>query len=358
MTVFYQVLRGKVRDVALAQPQPNPHLWVVVEGAGHTWFATINVRSDKEPEGAPPGHANLYYWIDADFRHPLVPSILGRPEGLSPPHQPLPLNYASGALDYQRSALFNPNAMRVLQPDAPGDDALVERLSGLFGAAKAQGHDVIFYGRTFKMSKPHQTDAAFGYTPDGPFGIHNIHMAQGDQPDLKVRDVENGAFGDGACFLWDPNTRRMTAVFLAFQAQSWHTETNGKRVEGATGDEPPSYDYANGGVIVPPPPRVAELTSAHAQPDGSASVTLSNMTSAPLDVTGWSLSIDAGAPAPLPAATLPAGQPLSIPLPGLDPRGGVLLLANPQGLRVDAAAYTGGDPSKGWSDSLGFGHIT
>jgi len=358
MTIFYQVLRGKVRDFALAQPQPNPHLWVVLEGGGHTWFATINVRSDKEPEGAPPGHANLYYWIDTDFRHPLVPSILGRPDGMSPAHQTLPRDYASGALDYQRGGLFNPNAMRVLQPDSPGDDALVERLSGLFGLAKGGGHDVIFYGRTFKMSKPHQTDAAFGYTPDGPFGIHNIHMAQGDRPDLKVRDVENGIFGDGACFLWDPNARRMTAVYLAFQSQGWHTDANGMAVEGTTGDEPPKYENANGGALVPPPPRAAELTSVHAQPDGAASVTLANMSAAPLDLAGWTLSIDAGAATPLPATTLQAGQPLSIPVNGLDPRGGVLLLAEPNGLRVDAPAYAGGDPAIGWSDSLGFGQMT
>jgi uncharacterized protein YukJ len=352
MTVFYQVLRGKVHDVALAAPQPNPHLWVVVAAAGQTWFATINVRSDKEPEGAPPGHANLYYFVDSDFRHPLVPSILARPEGLSPSHAPLDRSYESGALDYQRSALFNPNAMRVLQPDA---DALAARLTSQFELAKAQGHDVIFYGRTFKMSKPHQTDAAFGYTPDGPFGVHNIHMAQGDRPELKVRDVENGAFSDGACFLWDEATHRMTAVFLAFQAQSWQTDANGMAVAGATGDEPPSYDYANGGAEIPPPPRAAELTSAHVQPDGAASLTISNMSAVPLDLAGWTLAIDASAAQPLPATTLKPGQPLSIPLArgALDPHGGVLTLANAEGLRVDSDAYSGGDPSRGWSDSFG-----
>ncbi len=352
MTIFYQVLRGKVRDVALAAPQPNPHLWVVVEAAGHTWFATINVRSDKEPEGAPPGHANLYYFVDTDFRHPLVPSILARPEGLSPAHVPLERAYETGALDYQRSALFNPNAMRVLQPDA---DALVARLTSLFALAKSQGHDVVFYGRTFKMTKPHQTDQAFGYTPDAPFGIHNIHMAQGDRPDLKVRDVDNGIFGDGACFLWDGTTHRMTAVFLAFQAQAWHTDANGMAVSGVTGDEPPSYDYAHGGVLTPPPPRAAELTSVHVQPGGAATVILANMATAALDLAGWTLAIDARAPEPLPPATLNPGQPLQIPLPpgALDSHGGVLTLANPQGLRVDSAAYSGGDPARGWSDSFG-----
>lgn len=353
MTIFYQTLRGKVQAVALAQPQPNPHLWVVVAAAGHTWFATINVRSDKEPEGAPSGHANLYYFVDSDFRHPLAPAILARPEGLSPAHASLDRAYAAGALDYQRSALFNPNAMRAVQPDAPGEDGLVQRLTSLFELAKAQDWDVIFYGRTFKMSKPHQTDAAFGFTPDGPFGVHNIHMAQGDRPELKVRDVENGVFGDGACFLWDENAHRMSAIFLAFQSQGWHTDASGAAVSGATGDEPPSYDYANTGVLIPPPPRVAQLTSAHVLPGGAASLIVANMSPAPLSLTGWSVTIDAAAAIPLPAATLPPGAPLSIPLPALNPHGGVLLLSDAAGLRVDAAAYAGGDPAKGWSDSFG-----
>ena len=355
MPVFYQVLRGKVRDFALAQPQPNPHLWVVLEAAGHTWFATINVRSDKEPEGAPAGHANLYYLIDTDFRHPLVASILARPEGLSPAHASLDRSYAAGALDYQRGALFNPNAMRVLQPDAPGEDALVQRLSGLFKLAKDQSQDVVIYGRTFKMSKPHQTDAAFGYTPDGPFGVHNIHMTQGDSPSLKVREVENSVWGDGGCFLWDENARRMSAIFLAFQAQAWHTDETGMALGGSTGAEPPTYDYANGGALIPPPPRAAEITSLHVQPDGTASVTLSNMSANPLDISQWTLSIDAGAPLSLPVTALKPGEPLSISLPGnaFDAHGGVLSLTNDAGLRVDNVAYAGGDPAKGFSDSFG-----
>ncbi len=244
--------------------------------------------------------------------------------------------------------------MRVLQPDQPGDDALVQRLSGMFQLAKNQGQDVIFYGRTFKMTKPHQTDEAFGYTPDGPFGIHNIHMAQGDSPSLKVRDVENGIWGDGACFLWDENARRMTAIFLAFQAQAWHTDTAGNAVAGATGAEPPTYDYANGGALTPPASRAVEITSLHVQPDGAASVTVSNMTTTPLDLSRWKLAIDAGQPQSLPVSTLQPGEPLSISLSAsaFDAHGGVLTLINDAGLSVDSVAYQGGDPAQGFSDSF------
>jgi len=358
MTIFYQCLRGKVADFAPAAANAdgsvNPHLWVVVEAAEHKWFATINVRSDKEPEGAPPGHAYLYYFIDADFSHPIVPSILSRPEGLSPSHAPMERNYDAGALDYQRGNLFDPAAMRVLQPGSPGEEGLLQRLQSLFGLAKQQAQDVIFYGRTFKMQKPHQTDAAFGYTPDGPFGLHNVHMAQGDPPNAKVREVDNGVWGDGACFLWNENAKRMTAIFLAFQAQGWHTDANGAPVAGATGCEPPRYDFADGGAVVEPPPRAAELTSAHRTPEGAATAVVANMGATPLALKGWTLTIDAGSPIALPEVTVDPGKPLAIDLPpnALAMEGGVLTLADPQGLRVDGVAYKGGDPAKGFGDTF------
>ena len=359
MTIFYQCLRGKVSAFAPAPANAdgsvNPHLWVVVEAAGHKWFATINVRSDKEPDGAPPGHAYLYYLIDTDFAHPILPSILARPEGLSPPHSAIERGYAAGALDYQRGNLFNPDKMRVLQPGAPGEDGLVQRLEALFALAQTQGDDVIFYGRTFKMTKPHQTDAAFGYTPDGPFGLHNVHMAQGDPPNNKIRDVDNGAWGDGACFIWHQAAKRMTAVFLAFQAQSWHTDDQGAPVDGATGCEPPRYDFANGGAVVDPPPRAAEITSAHLAPDGAATVVVTNMSPSPLPTAGWTLSIDAGTPFPLPETTIEAGKPLVVLLPSkaLEAEGGLLTRFDPRGLRVDGVAYKGGDPAQGFGDSFG-----
>src|SRR5579863_9260864 len=46
--INYQCLRGKIHAVAPAAPPTNPHLWVILEANGEQWFATINVRSDKD----------------------------------------------------------------------------------------------------------------------------------------------------------------------------------------------------------------------------------------------------------------------------------------------------------------------
>jgi hypothetical protein len=97
------------------------------------------------------------------------------------------------------------------------------------------------------------------------------------------------------------------------------------------------------------------LTSAHRGPDGGAAIVLTNMSHDPLDLSAWTLVVDAKTAIDLPAAKLGPGQPRSVTLtPGsLADRGGVLMLVNPSGLSVHCVAYPGGDPVAGWSSSLG-----
>ena len=147
----------------------------------------------------------------------------------------------------------------------------------------------------------------------------------------------------------------MTAIFLAFQAQAWHTNDQGDHLYGVTGAEAPAYDFARGGgALIPPPPRAAALTSVHRGPDGACSVVVTNMSAAPLDLTGWTMTIDSGARLALPASPLAPSQPLSVALPAasLDNQGGVLMLSNAANLSVHCVAYLGGDPASGWSMSL------
>ena len=241
--IVYSCLRGKVHAYAPAQPPTNPHLWVVLQTPDQKlWFATINVRSDKDAASDPVGRSYLYYCIDTDFSHPIVPTILARPQGISRVGR----TYEDGAVDFQRGNLFDPNVMRVSPSGTPGDEGLVQRISAMLDVAKGQGADVFFYGNAFPKDNPHQTDAAFGYTPDTPLGIDCVHMAQGDARALDAHLRENGWWHDGACFLWEEHAHRMSAIFLAFQVQSWHTDDWGQPVAGATGHEAPVYDFSSG----------------------------------------------------------------------------------------------------------------
>jgi uncharacterized protein YukJ len=117
-------------------------------------------------------------------------------------------SFAGGALDFQRAGLFDPNAMRVLPPEGPGHDGLVQRLTGILQLAKDQDCDVFFYGNAFMKDNPRQPDAAFGYTPQTPFGLDNVHMAQGDPQSINMRLRENGVWHDGASFVWDGRAGR------------------------------------------------------------------------------------------------------------------------------------------------------
>jgi len=349
--INYNCLRGKLHAFAPAQPATNPHLWVILEAGGQLWFATINVRSDKGAPGDPPGKSLLYYHIDNDLKHPIIASILARPPALSPVER----SFGGGAVDFQRGNLFDPASMRVLPSAGDGDDSLVHRLGAILQVAKNAGSDVFFYGNAFHKDNPHQTDAAFGYTPDTPFGVDNIHMTQGDPQAINIHVRENGVWHDGACFVWDASAKRMTGVFLAFQSQAWHTNDNGDLIYGATGSEAPQYDFSSGaGTPLPLPKRAAELTSLHRAPDGVATLVLTNMSFAPLDVTGWSVLAQAARSIAVPAATLAPGQTLSLVLApdAVDDGGGILTLINAANLRVDGVAYLGGDPTEGWSTSF------
>ena len=349
--INYQCLRGKVHAFAPAAPPTNAHLWVILEAGGAQWFATINVRSDKDAPGEPIGKSYLYYYIDHDFSHPIVPSVLARPQALSPVER----SYAGGALDFQRANLFNPNAMRILPPEGAGEDGLVHRLSAMLQVAKAQDCDVFFYGNAFARNNARQTDEAFGYTPDTPFGLDNVHMAQGDPRALDIRLHENGVWHDGACFIWDARARRMSAIFLAFQSQAWHTNDEGDVLYGATGCEAPLYDFSQGAFsALPIPRRAAEITSAHRAPDGTGVIVVANMSAEALDLTNWRLLVDAQRTYPLPATHLPPGHPLpaAVPAGALSNGGGLVTLVNAGNLRVDGVAYLGGDPKAGWSTSF------
>ena len=349
--INYACLRGRVHAFAPAAPSTNPHLWVILETGGQQWFATINVRSDKGQLGDSVGKSYLYYLIDGDFRHPIVASILARPQGLSSVER----SYAAGALDFQRGALFDPRTMRVLPMEGEGGDNLMHRLTAILQVAKDQGSDVFFYGNSFRKDNPHQTDAAFGYTPDTPFGVDNIHMTQGDPQAINQHVRENGTWHDGACFVWDAHGSRMTGAFLAFQTQAWHTNDNGDVIYRVTGSEAPLYDFSNGlGEPLPLPARAVELTSVHRAPDGTGALIVANMTNAPIDLKGWTILAQAEKAIPLPAISLVPGQPLSFPLAAgvLDDSGGILTLLNAANLRVDGVAYLGGDPANGWSTSF------
>lgn len=344
--IAYSYLKGKI-DRFKPAPSGNPHLWMLIDAGPDSFFATVNVQSSKDAPGSPVAETYLDFFIDEDYRHPVLNRIRGLELGL----QNQTSSYADGALDYIKGNLFDPRKMRVLPSQSQGGDDLVHRLSGLLTLAREQNDDIVIFGSQFRTS-PHQTDAVFGETPR--FGIDNTHMAQGDPPDIDERLHENGPWHDGAIFLLSTNTDRVTAIFLAFQTQSWQTDSHGQQVDGSTGFEAPRYDFAGGGLgnPVPTSPPKAELTSLNRLADGTAKLVIANMSSDSLDVSGWAVATPTSS-FPLPATTIEPGQPLAVVLTNdlINDAGGILSLLDDRGLRVDGVSYSGG-LAAGWSTSF------
>ena len=59
-------------------------------------------------------------------------------------------------------------------------------------------------------------------------GIHDIHMNQGNPKGNHGGD--NGVWQDGALFINLPAKKAWTAVFIAFQTESWSTDSAGNPV--------------------------------------------------------------------------------------------------------------------------------
>ncbi|SIT46183.1 conserved hypothetical protein [Paraburkholderia ribeironis] len=344
--IQYSTLKGKI-DRFKPAPSGNPHLWMLVDAGPDSFFATVNVQSSKDAPGSPVAETYLYFYIDEDYSHPIVSRIRGLEPGLNNQTS----SYEDGALDYIKGNLFDPRKMRVLPSQSRGGDDLVHRLSGLLALAREQNDDIVIFGSQFRTS-PHQTDSVFGETPR--FGVDNTHMAQGDPPDIDERLHENGTWHDGAIFLLSTNTDRVTAIFLAFQTQSWQTDSQGQKIDETTGFEAPRYDFTGGGLgnPVPAPSPKAELTSLHRLADGTGTLVIANMSASPLNVSGWSVTTSI-ASFPLPDTTFDPGQPLAVGLTRdhVNDSGGILSLLDDRGLKIDGVAYLGG-PATGWSTSF------
>jgi len=59
-------------------------------------------------------------------------------------------------------------------------------------------------------------------------GIHDIHMNQGNP--IGNHSGDNGIWQDGALFINLPSQSKWTAVFIAFQTESWNTDGSGNPV--------------------------------------------------------------------------------------------------------------------------------
>ena len=180
-------------------------------------------------------------------------------------------------------------------------------------------------------------DQVFGFTPGN--GIHDIHMNQGNRDE---HWHDNGIWSDGGLiFQWrEPDPDRWSAIFLAFQAQSWHTDNRGHPTPY------PEHDDRAPFVRDDDRTPLARIVAAFVHPNDEAvgveHVSIRNDSQEPLAVGGWRLlNRDGGATVldgVVPPHTVRRFE-LRKDVP-LSSRGGVIRLLDGNGEEVDGVSYT------------------
>ncbi|MBA3449574.1 MAG: YukJ family protein [Chloroflexia bacterium] len=222
----YSLFRGRLVDRRAETSGKSPHLHILLEGAGQQYRVAVNTRSGTSRLRA----SDLLYFSDDDFRHEIterlarvedgVLAIDSRPDGI--------------ALDYQRGGMFDRRHMRRIPASAPGPrNDLVDELEFHLDRLLADPRGRLHAFGTRWGPEEGEPDHVFGFLPGN--GIHDVHMNQGNR-DEHLHD--NASWSDGGLLFHLPERDRWSAIFLAFQTQSWRTDDHGNAVPVARDQAP------------------------------------------------------------------------------------------------------------------------
>ena len=183
--------------------------------------------------------------------------------------------------------------------------------------------------------EPDIPDKIFGFSPGR--GIHDIHMNQGNHDE---HWHENEVWTDGGLLFHEPDGDRWSAIFLAFQSQTWHTNERGKPISDLAPDKDGSGARGQSGQ-----PR-ALIVGAYVRPqkekDGVEHVAIRNDGDDFLDVNGWRIVNRAG-DALILEGVVPPRQIRRVflsPDVHMSPQGGLIRLLDHTGEEIDGVVYT------------------
>jgi uncharacterized protein YukJ len=302
----------------------NPHYQVHVVDQTIEYRIAVHVKSQESP-------SDVEFIVIENFQHHITNGLVQQPLG----YTALASTPTGGGLDFIRGNLFDPADMRPLPMNLPGpDNDLNEAVDKCVQAVISEEEAFICaFGQRWGP-EPTTRDTIFGFLPGN--GIHDIHKNQGNSKNF-VND--DGVWQDGGLLFYQPSVNRWTAIFLAFQSQSWHTDdTTGHTIAGTGGGAP-----GDGPVRI-----AAALVNPMGGDQGKESVTLVNTTAADINLNGWSIANKNKQKFSL-TGTIKAGQHLLFTLPvqvPLSNDGGIITLLNAQGLKIHGVNYTKAQASK------------
>jgi uncharacterized protein YukJ len=212
----YSVLKGDPTSGRVVSGS-SPHYQIAVQANGGPFTIAVNIQSVDGSE--------VLYVIDQGFVPPSASGLVALPTGMTA----LQSQPGGLALDFVREAV---------QGTAMVDKASMSLLPTEFPAGHPrntlQNAVVDLLNRTIEDRDG--TIYAFGsaYADSGNVdGIHDIHMNQGNP--MGNHDQDNGIWQDGALMVNLPAQNAWIAVFIAFQTQSWNTDSNGNPVRSSAG---------------------------------------------------------------------------------------------------------------------------
>jgi uncharacterized protein YukJ len=323
----YGVLKGRPIARRLAIPTSNHFHIHVIDGEAD-YRVAVNVSS-----GLPP--ADLEYYLDADFEHPITERLPHLPVGfklLDPRPQSL-------AIDIIRGNFLDQKQLTCIPYSLPGpDNDLNEKIDCYVQQAMSDETAMLYAFGELWGPEVGLRDPIFGFEPRS--GMHNVHMNQGNAPGHQEDD---GVWQDGALMLHFPKLGQWVAIFFKFQAQSLHTSD---RTGHYLKPKPILKSKATGIDELKPEDRPIRIVGALVNPvgidRGSETVTLLNVSPETIDLTGWAIANQFKEKHALQGKLSP-GEAIVIHLPvdvRLDNDGGIITLLDSHGTKVHGVVYS------------------
>ncbi len=202
----------------------SAHYQITMQAPGGPFTVAVNIQSVDRSE--------VLYAIVEDFTPPDLAGLTALPMGMTA----LKSEPGGLALDYVRSTVSGSpmitkaqmTLLPQLQTQAKGRGAEQQMIQR--ARVKALENAVVTL-LNMAIADKDGVIYAFGsaYADGGKVdGIHDIHMNQGNPANNHGGD--NGVWQDGALLISLPSKGTWTAVFIAFQTESWTTDAAGNPV--------------------------------------------------------------------------------------------------------------------------------
>ena len=217
----YSVLSGQPTSGKVVTGS-STHYQIAMQAGGGPFTVAVNIQSVDGSE--------VLYAIEENFTPPNLSALEVLPSGMTA------LASAPGglALDFVRdrihgAPMISRAQMTLLPQFRPRGLSEEDRMLSRARASALQNAVVTLLNMT--IADKDGVLYAFGsaYSDSGKIdGIHDIHMNQGNPADNHGSD--NGIWQDGAIFIHLPSKNTWTAIFIAFQTESWSTDNAGNPI--------------------------------------------------------------------------------------------------------------------------------